>query len=387
MRTLLIGIALSTCAGFFATVEPGHHALRFEPNNGGVRPQVLGPGRYHIGPYDRLEDFDITYSTSKEVIRTTSVEGLALEINLAVIYRPIAQELYELDTEIGRNYYDEVVGPEFRSAARGVFARHSYTELAKSNEKIEDEIESDLRRRIRGKHVDISSITMERVGYAPEITAADQAKLVGERDAARQKAQIENEALKQQLALKLQADQAKLAAERAADQAKADAARAAEQDKREAERAVRAAQNARAIAEEEGKMARAQAQASIIKARSEAEQRILLAHAAAEEKLPRRRARPGWRCRSTRTTRSASSAARAPTSSSATGRSSRTSCSRAWAPACGAATPPTRRATTPRAMARGPRRPSCCPKSLTTREAHALEPRTEKLGDFISFQR
>jgi hypothetical protein len=265
-------------------VEPGHHALRFEPNNGGVRPQVLGPGRYHLGPYDRLEDFDITYSTAKEVIRTVSAEGLALDLNLAVIYRPVAAELYELDTEIGRNYYDEVVGPEFRSAARGVFARHSYNELAKSNEKIEDEIENDLRRRIRGKHVDISSITLEHVGYAPEITAADQAKLVGEREASRQKASIENEALKQQLALKLQAEQAKQSAERAADQAKADAARVAEQDKREADRAVRTAQNARVIAEEEAKMARAQAQAGIIKARTEAEQRILLAHAAAEEK-------------------------------------------------------------------------------------------------------
>ena len=284
MRTLLVALALSTLSGCYATVEPGHHALRFEPNNGGVRPLVLGPGRYRVGPYDRLEDFDITYSTSKEDIHTTSAEGLALGIHIAVIYRPIAAELYELDTEIGRNYYDEVVGPELRSAARGVFARHSYTELAKSNEKIEDEIEADLRRRIRGKHVDISSVTMEHVEYAHEITAADQAKLVGEREASRQKAQIENEALKAQLGLKLQAEQAKQSAERAAEQAKADAARTAEQDRRETERALRGAQSARTIAEEETKMARAQAQASLIKARAEAEQRILLAHASAEEK-------------------------------------------------------------------------------------------------------
>jgi regulator of protease activity HflC (stomatin/prohibitin superfamily) len=284
MRTLLVAIALSTCAGCYATVEPGHHALRFEPNSGGVRPVVLGPGRYRLGPYDRLEDFDITYSTNKEVIHTTSAEGAALDVHLAVIYRPIAAELYELDTEIGRSYYDEVVGPEFRSAARGVFARHSYTELAKANEKIEDEIEADLRRRIRGKHVDVSSITMEHVEYAHEITAADQSRLIGEREAARQKAQIENEALKQQLALKLQAEQAKQQAERAAEQAKADAARAIETDRRELERAMRGAQSARAIAEEESKMAKAQAQAQLIKAHAEAEQRVLLAHASAEER-------------------------------------------------------------------------------------------------------
>jgi len=49
----------------------------------------------------------------------------------------VRAELYELDTEIGTNFYDEVIGPEFRSAARGVFARHSYLDLMKRNEQVE----------------------------------------------------------------------------------------------------------------------------------------------------------------------------------------------------------------------------------------------------------
>jgi len=53
-------------------------------------------------------------------LQTTSIEGLTMGLKVAVIYRPIIAELYELDTEIGPLYYDEVIGPEFRSAARGV---------------------------------------------------------------------------------------------------------------------------------------------------------------------------------------------------------------------------------------------------------------------------
>jgi regulator of protease activity HflC (stomatin/prohibitin superfamily) len=284
MRTLFVVLALSMCAGCGAVVEPGHRALLFDPRNKGLQHEVLGPGYYRVGAYGRLDDFDVTYSTHKEIIHTTSGEGLTLDIHLAAIYRPVVAELYELDTEIGQNYYDEVVGPELRSAARGVFARHSYQELAVKNEKIEDEIEADLRRRINGKHVDIGSITMESIEYAPEIAAADRAKLIGERESARQKAQIENEALKQKLALQLQAEQAKISAERSAEQAKAEAHRAAEQDKIDSERAVRGAQNARVIAEEDSKTARAQATATLIHAHAEAEQRILLARATAEEK-------------------------------------------------------------------------------------------------------
>jgi len=274
MRTLLVVLALSTCAGCGgAIVEPGHRALFFDPRAKGLHHEVLGPGYYRVGTYGRLDDFDVTYSTHKEDIHTTSSEGLTLDIHLAVIYRPVVSELYELDTEIGQNYYDEVVGPEFRSAARGVFARHSYVELAGRNEKIEDEIEGDLRRRINGKHVEVSSITMENIEYAPEIAAADRAKLVGEREAARQKAQIENDALKQKLAQELKAEQEKAALRLQA-----------EQDKIEAERAVREKQNARTIAEEDAKLAKAQATASLIHAKAEADQRVLLARASAEER-------------------------------------------------------------------------------------------------------
>src|SRR5580698_3782921 len=153
MRTLTVVTALCAlsslvgCAG--AIVEPGHRALFFDPRNKGLQHEVLGPGYYKLGTYGRLDDFDVTYSTHKEAIHTTSAEGLTLDIHLAVIYRPVVSELYELDTEIGPNYYDEVVGPEFRSAARGVLARHPYGELLVKNSKIEDEIEDEVRKRIQ----------------------------------------------------------------------------------------------------------------------------------------------------------------------------------------------------------------------------------------------
>src|SRR5579863_2841991 len=150
------------------TVEPGHRGLYFDVRRG-LQHEVLTPGMHWTGLLDHVDDFDVTYSTRNEEVRTTSSEGLQLDLRLAVIYRPIVTELYELDTEIGTDYYREVIGPEFRSAARGVFARHSYMELLRKNEQIEDEIEVDLRRRTTGKRVEIASVTLEAIQYAPEI--------------------------------------------------------------------------------------------------------------------------------------------------------------------------------------------------------------------------
>ena len=180
-----------------ATVQTGHRGLLFSPKHG-LHRDILPEGRHWVG-LGHIEDFDVTYSTKTEEITTTSSEGLPLHLRIAVSYRPVVSELYQLATEQGLNYYDEVIGPEFRSAARGVFADRSYLELLRRNEQIEDEVEQRLRRRTAGKHVEIRSVTLESLHYAPQIGHAVEERLAAEQDAARQKTLLATEAMQAQL--------------------------------------------------------------------------------------------------------------------------------------------------------------------------------------------
>jgi regulator of protease activity HflC (stomatin/prohibitin superfamily) len=261
--------ALAFCSGCVgAEVEPGHRGLFFDPR-AGLQHDVLAPGYHRTGSIfhsGRIDDFDVTYSTRKEDVHTASSEGLAMDLRLAVIFRPIISELYELDTEIGPNYYDEVVGPEFKSAARGVLAHHQYGELLVKNSKIEDEIEQALRERIRGKHIEISSVTMEEISYAPEIANAVRAKLVGEQEAIRQKAQIENEHLKRTVEIRDRE----------------------EEERAESDKELRAKENEKKIAEADATIEKLKAETEsatkILRAKAEAQEITLLAKAHAEEK-------------------------------------------------------------------------------------------------------
>jgi len=252
MRRIILLLVFGPLLGC-ATIDPGHRGLYFDVKRG-LQHEVMTPGRHWTGIFDRIEDFDVTYSTKNEEIRTTSVEGLQLDLHLAVIYRPIVAELYDLDTEIGTDYYREVIGPEFRSAARGVLARHPYQELLRKNEQIENEIEADLRRRTTGKHVEIASVTLEAIEYAKEIARATQDRLVAEQDAGRQKTILENEAMRRKLELEHQAEQARISAE--------SALRAKQQD---------------------AEIAKAQAALEKIQTESEAEKRVIQAKAVADE--------------------------------------------------------------------------------------------------------
>src|SRR5581483_5062868 len=211
MKKTLGLLLLTGCA----TIEPGHMGLMFRGLSGGLQHDKLNPGVYYVAPFNHVDDFDITYSTHQEKIETISQEGLHLTLFVSVIYRPIVGELYDLDADIGPNYYDEVIGPEFRSATRGVFAHHSYLELLQKNEQIEDELEVAVRRRTAGKHVEISSITMEHVEYAPEISRAVQEKLTAEQDAARQKTLLANEDARRRAQIAAETEQQKMKAEAA----------------------------------------------------------------------------------------------------------------------------------------------------------------------------
>lgn len=291
MRNALLAVALVsmvTGCGRQA-VEPGQRGLRYSPHDGGVKPEVLQPGSYSLGwcmlrDCGYIETYDVTFQTRKESVFTPSSEGLAMDVNVVVTYRPITSELFQLHTEIGKDYYEEIIGPEFRSAARNVLARHSYTTLVGNLDKVEDEIEEEVRRRVRNKHVEVSSITLERIKYAsPEIAQAVEKRLIGQQEAARQKAALEAQAARDKQQLELAAAQAKLKAETDATQARVQAEIAAEKSKRESELALLTATNQKQVLEKQIAIDKLEAEQKVIRARAAANERSLLASARAAE--------------------------------------------------------------------------------------------------------
>ena len=319
----LVAAALGTTGCATTTVEPGHRGLYFAPNDGGLRREALMPGKYKLGwcflycTPNRVDDFDVTYSTRGENIDTKDSDGLVMHLRLSVRYKPIESEIYQLDTEIGPNYYDEVIGPEFRSACRGVFARHSYMELQKKNETIENEVESELRRRTAGQHVDISSVTLENVDYTPEINLKNQQRIAAEQEKQRQlaaikaeqekntaeaekrasslkeaaeqkKIQTEAEAEQKSLEILKQAETEKLQLQKEAENQKLELANEAANAKFKAEQALTALDQRRKAARAELEINKLQATADaatkVIAARAEADAARAMAQAHAEEK-------------------------------------------------------------------------------------------------------
>jgi len=135
MRSFVI-IALVGSALGCATIEPGQPGfvlrtvqkacIAMSLHRAGTGSAFSGESRISISPM----------ATHAEQIETLSQEGLKMVLRIALIYRPVRLRALRTGDRIGPTYYDEVVGPEFRSVARGVAARHPYMELHRKNEQI-----------------------------------------------------------------------------------------------------------------------------------------------------------------------------------------------------------------------------------------------------------
>lgn len=190
----LVALLVSTGCGS-AIIEPGHRGLVFDPSHGGLGREVLTPGEHRIGASARIDDYDVTYSTKSESMQVITKEGLPVEVRVEVIYRPIISELYELDTEIGPRYFEEVIEPEFRSAVRATMSTCSFMDVSKP--KLEDEIEAETRQRLKGKHVEISSVVLGDLKIPPDLAAAIKERQLAEQQVAKRKAELEADALEE----------------------------------------------------------------------------------------------------------------------------------------------------------------------------------------------
>jgi regulator of protease activity HflC (stomatin/prohibitin superfamily) len=165
--TFCIPAFFSLLACSTATVEPGHRALVFAPDRGGLQHEVLSPGVYSVHGGTRLEDFDVTFARRELPVRATTRDGTPLQADLTVVYRPVLAELYQLETEEGPHYYERVIAPELLEAARGVLEHSSKDEDLAHVASLDSSLQQAARRATAGRHVEIAQVVVDRIEIAP----------------------------------------------------------------------------------------------------------------------------------------------------------------------------------------------------------------------------
>jgi regulator of protease activity HflC (stomatin/prohibitin superfamily) len=175
-------------------VDSGHRGIVFKSLGGGTSKEVLGEGLHVMPLWNSVITYDTRVHEMKEVLIVISSNGLTMQIDTSVRYRPKSDELFDLQTKIGPDYAQKVVGPVVRSEARKVFGRYQPEEIySTKREQIEAQIYEEVLKALEGKHVIVEAILVRDVGLPETIKTAIADKLAEEQRSQKMKFTLDKE--------------------------------------------------------------------------------------------------------------------------------------------------------------------------------------------------
>ncbi len=165
------------------TIGSGHQGIEWTPSHGTME-RPLYEGFHIISLFSRIYDYDLREQERHERLEVLANNGLAISLDTSVQFQPVAAELYQLQTEIGPNFYDVVVEPVLRSGARKVVGRYSPEEIySTKREEVEREIFKEVQRKLQHQHIQVNNILIADVHLPKIVEEAIEEKLKREQQA------------------------------------------------------------------------------------------------------------------------------------------------------------------------------------------------------------
>jgi regulator of protease activity HflC (stomatin/prohibitin superfamily) len=212
----MIAAVLLMMAGCSMTksIGSGEAGVLYSAFSGTDRSSAYGEGLNVFWPWERMVVYDVRSKTQTESITALSNNGLTIGMDVSVRYRPKVERLPYLHTTFGQDYYERLVQPEVRSAAREVVGRYTPEELYSSRRtELQTQIEQRVARAVEDQSVEVEAVLIRDVTLPDQIRQAIELKLQEEqrvqqltftiererREAERKRIEAEGQAAYQQL--------------------------------------------------------------------------------------------------------------------------------------------------------------------------------------------
>jgi regulator of protease activity HflC (stomatin/prohibitin superfamily) len=164
-------LAVATASGC-ATVVEGHERALFYSASHGLSREAVGSGMYWHLPWNDYITYDLRWTSHKEDIHIHSKDGLHMDIQVAVVVRPEAHDIYALDTEVGPKYYEGVVKAALFAAVRDASGQFDHMQIATETHSVEKAIYGALVEHLKGKHIELSEVAIQHFDLPPEVETA-----------------------------------------------------------------------------------------------------------------------------------------------------------------------------------------------------------------------
>lgn len=178
------------------TVGAGQGGVKFSAISGTDLSTSYGEGFHLHPPWTSIVRYDVRVQETLEKIVALSSNGLSIQMDISIRFRPIAADLPSLHTKYGTDYFRKVVQPYLRSVARDVVGRYKPEELYSSRRsELQEQIHEGVSAGVEGQFVLIDAVLIRHVELPAQIRAAIENKLKEEQEAERYQYTIQKERL------------------------------------------------------------------------------------------------------------------------------------------------------------------------------------------------
>lgn len=213
---LVIAGLASSC--MTTSIDSGNRGVKFNPLGGGTNLEdVYGEGLQVFLPWERMIEYEVRIKSASEEINALSSNGASIGMEVTVRYRPDLKELPELHQIYGQNYYEQLIQPEIRSAAREVVGEYTPEDLYSAQRtSLQRQIMERLEEGVEEQYVDIEAVLIRDVLLPDQVRQAIEIKLQEEQrvqQAALQVQRAEQEAEQKRVEARGDADRARIITE------------------------------------------------------------------------------------------------------------------------------------------------------------------------------
>ncbi len=176
----LIFISKST-----VTIGAGERGVLYRTLSGGVvtDKEPLDEGFHFVLPWNKVYKYEVRQQELSEHMKVLSSNGLDINLDASVWYKPKEEELGKLHQNIGKNYLDRIIKPAIRSATRSVVGRYTPEQIYSSKrDAIQSEIDVETKKILDNKHIELISVLVRDVTLPKTIKDAIERKLGQEQE-------------------------------------------------------------------------------------------------------------------------------------------------------------------------------------------------------------
>jgi regulator of protease activity HflC (stomatin/prohibitin superfamily) len=177
---VLLGLLFTTACG--TSIQPGQRGLYWRPLSQGLSPETLKDGFYWQAPWNSVYRYDVRWQSHTEDIDALSADDLQVLIKAAIIIRPNPEELYFLVQEVGPEFYQQIVKPQFMAAVRSVVSGYNMVTVPERSAEIASKVQAVVVENLKGRHLEIHNVALADVDFPPIVLHAIEQKQAKEQE-------------------------------------------------------------------------------------------------------------------------------------------------------------------------------------------------------------